>query len=104
MSKEKSKSKSSKSEKHSSHSSSKSTAKIGEAMKAVFALVVKKPKHYTKKRLASKEKLGEKFGGGVVRAAIASLKEQEKIASHRIDGGRGKKGNYVLFPLVKKAA
>jgi hypothetical protein len=96
--------KSSKSEKHEKHSS-KSGAKIAECMKATLAKIVGKPKHYTTRHLASQESsIGKKFGAEITRAAIAGLEEKEAITFSRKEGGKGKKGAFVLVPLSKKAA
>jgi hypothetical protein len=101
--KKKKSSKSSKSSsKHEKHH--KSGAKIAEAMKTIMAAVAKKPKHYTTRYLASEAKYGAKFGSEIVRAAIAGLEEKEAITFSRKDGGKNKKGAYVLVPLSKKAA
>lgn len=100
--KKKKSSKSSKTEKHEKHHSS--GKKIAEAMKTIMAAVAKKPKHYTTRYLASEAKYGAKFGSEIVRAAIAGLEEKEAITFSRKDGGKGKKGAFVLVPLTKKAA
>lgn len=106
MSKEKEtkKSSSKKSSKSEKHSSKHSGAKIAEAMKAVLKLAMAKPKHYTARYLSSEGKLGGKFGAEVVRGAIASLEETEKISFSRKEGGKGKKGQFVIVPLTRKAA
>lgn len=100
--KKKKSSKSGKTEKHEKHHSS--GKKIAEAMKTIMAAVAKKPKHYTTRYLASEAKYGAKFGSEIVRAAIAGLEEKEAITFSRKDGGKGKKGAFVLVPLTKKAA
>jgi hypothetical protein len=102
-SKEKKSKKSSKSSKHETkhHSSS----KLAEVAKVVLAKVVSKPKHYTTRHLASAaSSVGSKYGSSIVRAAIETLKGKESITFSRKEGGKGKKGAYVIVPLSKKAA
>jgi len=104
-SKSKTSKKSEKSEKHEKPSSKHTGAKIAECMKEVMSLVTKKPKHYTKRYLASQKKLGEKYGAEIVRKAIDSMEEMDKVGYSQIPPKKGEeKGYYVLFPLVKKAA
>lgn len=82
-----------------SHSNSK---EIASAMNSVFKLAASKPKHYTARRIVSK--LADSFSADIVRAAIASLQGAEKIDFDRKEAGKGKKGNFVMFPLSRKAA
>jgi len=97
--------KSSKSEKHEKPSSKHTGAKIAECMREIMSLVTKKPKHYTRRYLASQKKLGGKYGAEIVRKAMDSMEEMDKVGLSQIPPGKGKeKGYYVLFPLVKKAA
>lgn len=95
-SKKSSKSKSIKKEKHVSSKS------VAAAASAVFKYVTAKKGHYTTRRIVTK--LAEKFNGDEVRAAIESLKSSDKIGFDRKEGGRGKKGAYVMIPLSRKAA
>jgi len=101
-SKDASSSSSKSSKKSSKSSSSKNSKEILAASSAVMKLVTAKPKHYTSRRVVTK--LAEKFSSDVIRAAIASLQGTEKLDFDRKDGGKGKKGQFVMIPLSRKAA
>jgi hypothetical protein len=98
----KSKSSSKSKEKNEKHHSG---AKIAEAAKAILGKVIAKPKHYTSRYIASSaSSIGSKYGAEIVRAALASLEGKEAITFTRKDGGKNKKGQFVLVPLSRKAA